>query len=67
MLFRISRRRKIMANGNFEHKLSKWVSIDGCQSKKGAWVDQKSLNIVLSNIVNRDPKVIKVYITSNIP
>ncbi len=48
MLFRISRQRKIIANGNLEQKLSKWVSIDGCQTKKGAWVDQKSLNIVLT-------------------
>ena len=35
MLFRISRQRKIIANGNFEHKLSKWVSIDGCQEERG--------------------------------
>ena len=45
MLFRIFRQRKIIANGNFEHKLSKWVSIDGCQSKRVLWVDKKSLNI----------------------
>ena len=35
MLFRISRQRKIMANGHFEHKLSKWVYLSMGVKEKG--------------------------------
>ena len=60
MLSRISHQRKIIPNWNFELKLFKWISIDGCMSqKKGALVTQKSLNIALS--VNNNDCTIILY------
>ncbi len=53
MLFRTSRQRKIIANRNFEHKLSKWVLVS---KKKSAWLDQKSLNIALKSKVYTSSK-----------
>ncbi len=62
--FHISRQRKIIANGNFEHKLSKWVSIDRCERKmvlestRNLWI----LQLTSRHYIGRSPNVVLAMI-----